>query len=114
VFRSSERSAEGTVFTGVPLANILEPLLQPLVSMLGRVIDQKFPRKADGFLGLTPKQVLIWTCEFENALDQYIIPALLHKMEPIPVHILSIDSLSLRTMEIGLESSAVTQVNCIS
>ena len=108
---SSTRIASSIIATGQPLPNAVVPLLQNVVREIEVAITKSFPLKDQQHLMNEPgpKRFLIFAEHHDSGIDQYIVPAVLHCFESIPVFVLNFENSTCK--DPGLEAAAIMRVN---
>lgn len=107
---SSSRMVNSIITTGQPLPPAVVPLLQDVVDDVEKTITTFFPLKDKQHLMNEPgpKRYLIFAKHSDNGVDQYIVPALLHCFESVPVFVLNLESSFCK--DSGSETSAIMRV----
>jgi hypothetical protein len=104
---STSRSLFSKYSPTQPLPLYVKPLLEKSLGVALEVINQVFPFKSLSLVTEDSLKRIVLHTYPEGGLDTYIVPALLHTMETLPVHVLSHEALHMDGIPVDF---SVTQI----
>jgi len=90
---STNRSIFSKYSPAQPLPLFVKPILEKQLKKAAQALDSVFPWKSPSIIGENSTKRLVLCSNRESGVDEYIVPALLHIMETLPVYVLSSEAL---------------------